>query len=196
MYLENERSFVMDKRWLSVVSYLAGCLLVAFIYLLINWDKGYCYLYGGVTFTLISLLAIFVIYRYLKKQLPNKTNGIKTTIRKIRRNNNFVASSISYYVIPFLSFVSTGFENTVILVVLIIFFAFIHGKNRMFLFSPVLDILGYSVLDCEIKIKNDFVSAYVITNKFRDLYTSGENQCYRNKSDEGVFFVIPVKDEN
>ncbi len=179
----------MDKRFLSVVSYIAGCLLVAIIYLAINWDKGYVYLYSGSGFVALSILSTLWMWNYFISNIPSKKENTQTSIRRIRRNNNFVASSISYYVIPFLSFINTGIENSIILGFTVSFFAFVHWKNRMFLFSPVIDMLGYNILDCEIKIGEDFIPAYVITNEFNSLYTSGENECYQKKVDEGVFFV-------
>jgi len=171
---------------LSSTAFLSGCIPIAIINLTLNYDKEDCIIsWFSIGFCAISIIAGLYFFRKIKSFYRHDNE--KAVILNIRRKDIFVSGAISYYVLPFISFVSTGREGVLILSILILLFLKIFNNNRMFLYTPLFDLLGYKILECDIRINQHIVHADIITKDGNCLYFTGENHMRVSKIEEGVF---------
>lgn len=175
-------------RLLSSSAFLSGCVPIALINLILNYDStDFALVWFAVAFLLISVVA--GVYFWIRLKSFYSKNNEPATIVNIKRKDIFASGAISYYVLPFISFVSEGRDGIIILVVLILLFLQIFTNNRMFLYTPLIDILRYQVLECEIIISGKVVKANILTKDGSGLYFNGENEMRIFKIEQDIYFA-------
>ena len=171
---------------LSSTAFLSGCIPIALINLFLNYEKEDNVIFWfSISFYLVTTFSGLYFFRTIRSFY--RDDNEKAVIINIKRKDIFVSGAISYYVLPFISFVSTGRDGVYILCTLILIFLKIFTNNRMFLYTPLFDILGYKILECDIKINQQIVHADIITNDGSKLFFTGENNMRVLKIEEGIF---------
>jgi hypothetical protein len=159
---------------------------IALINLFLNYEKDDNIVFGfSIFFFLITTSSGLYFFRKIKTFYRNDNE--KAVILNIKRKDVFVSGAISYYVLPFISFISSGRDGVYILCTLIVLFLIIFTNNRMFLYTPLFDILAYKILECDIKINDKLIHADIIVKDGNQLYFTGENSMRIYKIEEGIF---------
>ena len=148
----------LDRFFINTSAFLSGCFPVA----LIEWirviifrlpDNNWYVEIFSKTFLLTSTVCIvvfwwFIIHRFEKVNTP-------CTISKLKRKDTFTSGAISYYILPFISFLGNDLDSMLTLLIVIIFLMVIFHNNMMFMYTPVLDFMGCKVLDGELSCRGE-----------------------------------------
>ena len=183
-----------EKVIVNVSAFLSGCFPVA----LIEWirvvlfrtsnNNWYVEIFSKTffTFTIVCSL-IFWVY-ILKKFREANTIG---EISCLKRKDMFSSGAVSYYILPFVSFLGNDINSMVTLIVVIILLAVIYNNNMMFMYTPLLDFMGFKVLEGNIKCQNaEFSKAMILVKKDKNIVFTGENKGKFEKIQEGLYFFI------
>jgi hypothetical protein len=141
----------------TVLSYLSGNVIIAFIFLISNvWDvfchKGEIWvLTYSIILLLITTIATIILIRHVKRileHLSDGNGGNHILLAEIKQKNIFSTGVMSYYVLPFASFVSGDdvVKNCILLTILLIVFGLIYVRERMILYTPIFSMMGYMVI--------------------------------------------------
>lgn len=180
-------------------AFLSGCLPVALIDFLIvigfrsdahDWRaEVFAYIFLAVT-----VAASVCYYRFLQKKFQAASAVCK--IENLRRVNIFSSGAVSYYTLPFISFVGDSLQSAVILSVLVVILLIIFNNNMMFMYTPFLDFCGYKVLDGNIIFptgengKENIRLAHIVVKTDNKLYFSSSNDGLSEKVTEDIYFFI------
>lgn len=182
---------------ISFWSFISGCFPVAIINFIINYKienllSGF-FAYLFIFFSSFATVYLVSVLRGYVKNIKTNVGCNNAKISNIKRKNLFTTGAMGYYVIPFVSFIGTGdnYVSTVILLILIILFAWLFTANRMVLYNPMLDILGYRILEATVSISGKEHTSDILT-KAKDaanLYFSSVNNVSTIKIDETTYFA-------
>lgn len=154
--------------WLS---YISGNTPIALILLFnVGYDNiGYAVIgkWEEVHFPEIFLAAILVIitsfssYFMIKyfndsiNRLKNGNGGEAATVSDLQVEKIFSSGAITYYILPFASFIVGDdiIKNLAALFILGVIFGQIYVKERMTIYSPILCLFGYVVFSCDRKFE-------------------------------------------
>lgn len=176
-------------------AFLSGCFPVALIDVLYvamfrsteqNWGaKAFAWV-----FLVVTIIASVCFYFILQNHFREATTSCK--IGNLKRVNVFSSSAISYYTLPFISFVGDSVQSAVTLFILVAILLVIFNNNMMFMYTPLLDFLGYKVLEGEIIFMNGSVVRYanIVVKTDKGLYFSSHNDGLVEKVNEDTFFFI------
>ena len=175
----------------NIVSYLSGCIPISIIQLLLNiffpcadTSKNQFIMYVSIGLFVITILSGAAVYRLVRSEF--ETASIKINFVNVRRKNSFSSGALSLYIIPFISFVGDDYSHLVILLVLLLFMMCVYVNNRMFMYTPLFDLLGYKNIeaDCRLCGTNIMFHYNLLVQSDKDIFFSGENICTITKIDE------------
>lgn len=189
---------------LSIASYLSGCLPISIVSVInVNYEKFICK-DGKIIFTdfiinlvpilffITTIVASWLVIKDLKKRKSDSQSECE--IENVKRKNLFATGAMSYYVLPFIAFASIkDWSSLISMIVLLITFGWIFVNNRMFPYSPIIDIAGYTVFECDLildsgskKVKN----VNIITKDASIIYLSSTNYGRVEKVDEDIYIAV------
>lgn len=167
-------------------AFLSGCIPIALINFIVNYsDEDLFVVWFSVFFLLVSILAGLYFRNKLKSffQYDNET----AIVSNIKRKDIFASGAISYYVLPFISFVTGGRNGVIILIILTCLLMWIFNNNRMFLYTPLIDLLGYQIFECDIKFEDQIIKATIITPNGNKMYFTGYNDVRIYKIEADIY---------
>lgn len=117
-------------------------------------------LYIEITLSLIYL--IITLYSTLKThndfkdkfmQLEQGINCSQYTIADIKTKTIFSSGTITYYILPLAAFAGSdnNIKGAVILLLFCIIFGIIYVRERLTAYTPILALLGYTMLSCKLQ---------------------------------------------
>jgi len=77
-----------------------------------------------------------------------KNGGTYGRIQNIKIQNIFSSGTMTYYILPFISFAAGDdlLKNEIILFILILILGKLYVQERMIIYTPILGLVGYIVL--------------------------------------------------
>lgn len=177
--------------FLSLAAFFSGCLPIALINGFLNWNNNILIIrYFSWLFCSIAIVATLYFLSWLKKN-NNVKNSDLIIIENIKRKNIFSTGAMSYYIVPFVSFIpGEDLKTFYILVTLIIMFAWLYVSNRMALYTPIIDFSGYKILEATISNGSEKkIRADVLIKNIDNIYFSDENRVNARKIDENTYFA-------
>lgn len=183
-----------EKIIVNVSAFLAGCFPVA----LIEWirvivfrsssNNWYVEIFAK-TFLIITIICICIFIRSLWKNF-RRANTLGS-ITNLKRKDTFSSGAISFYILPFISFVGNDVNSMITLAVVIVFLLVIFNNNMMFMYTPVLDFLGYKVLEGDLQSGNNtYKNVTILVKTDGELYFTGINDGKFEKVQEGLYFFL------
>lgn len=174
---------------LNSTAFLSGCTPIAFINLLGNYDNPDVVVQG---FAIVLMIVTVFSTIWFYCQMTRFFNSADTVaiVSGIKRKDVFASGAISYYVLPFISFLSTGRGSVWTLLILISLFLRIFHNNNMFLYTPIFDVLGYKILTCKATIFEKDSNINIITKDGSALFFTGDNKMKVAKIDEDIYVAI------
>lgn len=110
----------------------------------------------SVIYLIITLYSTLKIHNEFKDkfmQLDQGVNCRQYIVTDIKTKTIFSSGTITYYILPLAAF--TGSDNNikgaVILLLFCIIFGIIYVRERLTAYTPILALLGYTMLSCEIQ---------------------------------------------
>ena len=181
-----DSSYFEDK-FLSGMAFLSGCLPIAIIHSIRVFVVP-CYevaennppmnigvKYFAVAFLVIALTSAVLFCFSLNKRFSRASTRVE--ISDLKRKDLFSSGALSCYVLPFLSLIGNNLQSTVSLFVLILLFLKVFTNNIMFLYTPIIDIMGYKIMEGTLK--------YTINGQIK------ERKCdLMLKSDKNLYFKL------
>lgn len=155
----------------------------------------------GLCFKIIVILSlsIFIFWNICKlTKLLNPKGCASAPIDIIRVKNisiDYITNYFSLYLFPFFALEIENFTNIVILGIILILSAYLYTKNNIIYVNPVLNFLGYSIYEVEIKLngdnQNSMQTSYLITKrekydvikKISKIYKFEDNIYFEKKED-------------
>ena len=180
MYVNN-----FENKFLSSMAFLSGCFPIALIHfvrvtVIPYYERMDCIIFDvvqvfSISFIVLTIICAFGFYISINKRFSSASTQVK--VFNLKRKDLFSSGALSCYVVPFLSLSGDNIQSTVSLVMLIVLFLIVFNNNIMFLYTPMIDILGYKILEGTIR------------------YTANghavERQCnLMVKSDKNLYFEI------
>lgn len=184
----------IEKIIVNVAAFLSGCFPIA----LIEWlrviifrsdsNNWYVEIFSKV-FLIITVICI-CIFTWSIFKIFRRVNT-PGNISNLKRKDTFSSGAISYYVLPFVSFVGNDINSMVTLAVVIVFLSVIFNNNMMFMYTPVLDFLGYKVLEGDLESGgNIYKTVTILVKTDKCLYFTGSNNGEFEKVQEGLYFFV------
>ncbi len=183
--------------FLSLTAFFSGCLPISCITLFTNLDNEIILIkYFSFSFFAITAFAT-VYFAYWLHNNNNTHNSIIVKIINIKRKNLFSTGAMTYYIVPFISFIpGDNIKTLYILIVLLGLFAILFITNRMALYTPIIDLCGYKILECDIKLDSGkLLHSDIIIKNIDGLCFSGENAINVRKIDESTYFAYYKKED-
>lgn len=194
MYVNN-----VENKFLSSMAFLSGCFPIAFIHFLRVTVIPYYKSADDIVFDVVQVFSIsfivvtaccsFLFYILINKRFS--AASICVQVCNLKRKDLFSSGALSCYVVPFLSLIGDNVQSTVSLIVLILLFLRVFTNNIMFLYTPMIDILGYKILEGTIRYS---VNGQVIERECnlmvksdKELYFEIENNGVMEKLNESTF---------
>ncbi len=192
-----------EDKFLSGIAFLSGCLPIAVIHglrvLVVpcyevaenNPPINIVVIYFSVIFLVITSISAVLFCIALNKRFARASTLVE--ISDLKRKDLFSSGALSCYVLPFLSLIGNNLQSTVSLFVLILLFLKVFTNNIMFLYTPIIDIMGYKIMEgtlkytingqvkekkCDLMLKSD-----------ANLYFTSENNAVMEKLNETTFCV-------
>lgn len=180
-------------------AFLSGCLPVALIdFLLVvgfqSSNRDWRAEVFSYIFLALTVASSVCYYRFLQNKFQAASTVCK--IEGLRRVNIFSSGAVSYYTLPFISFVGDNLQSAVILSVLVVILLIMFNNNMMFMYTPFLDFCGYKVLAGNIIFptgengKGETRRAYIVVKTDNRLYFSSSNGGLSEKVTEDMYFFI------
>lgn len=196
-------SYFEDK-FLSGMAFLSGCLPISIIHGLRVFVVP-CYevaennppmnigvKYFAVAFLVIALISTAFFCIALNKRFSRASTRVE--ISDLKRKDLFSSGALTCYVLPFLSLIGNNLQSTVSLFILIILFLRVFTNNILFLYTPIIDIMGYKIMEGTIKYST--INGQVKEKKCdlmlksdENLYFTSENNAVMEKLNETTFCV-------
>lgn len=178
----------------SCMAFLAGCFPIALIEMLhvfiFDSDEAvfvvqcFAVLYMAVSIWACIDTELFFRRQFQSVRIPCKISGLQ-------RKDLFSSGAISYYVIPFISFIGSGIESAVTLLIVTGLMLAMFRNNIMFLYTPLLDVFGYKILEGDInRHDGDSRKGTFIVKTDNNLFFSSDNQGKMMQITNGVFFFV------
>lgn len=142
---------------ISLASFLSGnlpicaILLVSVVFKYFSAEKVLVPLIFAGCYTVICLISTGILLYTLKsaiKELEIKNGGNYGRIQNIKIQNIFSSGTMTYYILPFISFAAGDdlLKNEIILFILILILGKLYVQERMIIYTPILGLVGYIVL--------------------------------------------------
>ena len=178
----------------SCMAFLAGCFPIALIEALHVFifdvdEAGYAVQCFAAIYMVVSIGACIDTWLFFRRQFHSVR--IPCEISKLQRKDLFSSGAISYYVIPFISFIGSGIESAVTLLIVTALMLAMFRNNIMFLYTPLLDVFGYKILEGEISRPdgNCRMGTFIVKTD-KGLFFSSKNQGKMLQITNGVFFFV------
>lgn len=123
---------------LFLSSYFPLTLVIFFLLLNKHWKTSWGVLIGGTA----CFLTLLIYLKSLRTRAP-----IRVKVAEFKRRDGEVMSYIASYLIPFLTFSFSGWEQIVSLVIIFIVLGIIYVNSNMIQINPMLNVLGYSLYE-------------------------------------------------
>ena len=193
----------LENKFLSGIAFLSGCLPIAFI----HFVRVFIIPYFEVTeiptsihilvkifsavFLIITSISAVLFCVFLNKRFLKADTNVK--ISNLRRKDLFSSGALGCYVLPFVSLIGNNLQSTISLFTLILLFLIVFTNNIIFLYTPIIDIKGYQLMEgtmtykingqikekkCDLMLKSD-----------KNLYFTSENNAVMEKLNETTFCV-------
>ncbi len=185
-----------SKIVLNSSAFLSGCLPIALIQFSRALFSDVCNVVlasFSVAFLFLTVVATVYLWCYFSSTF-SKAN-VPCKISNLKRKDLFSSGALSCYILPFVSFVGDSVQSVLTLFVITIVLLVVFNNNMMFMYTPLLDFLGYKVLEGEwsdLDGKNSG-TAMIVVKSGKGIFFTGSNRGVVNCVDEGVYFFI--KDE-
>lgn len=194
MYANN-----IENKFLSIMAFLSGCFPIALIHfvrvtVIPYWGRAndiVCDVVQifSVSFIVVTACCSFLFYISINKRFS--AASVCVQVYKLKRKDLFSSGALSCYVVPFLSLIGDNVQSTVSLVVLILLFLKVFINNIMFLYTPMIDILGYKILEGTIRysVNGQIVEreCNLMVKSDKELYFETENNGVMEKLNESTF---------
>lgn len=147
--------------------------------------------------TVVSSLVIFIFWNIYKLvKLLNPTGCASAPIEIITVKNisiDYITNYFSLYLFPFFALEIENSTSIVILFVILALSAYLYIKNNIIYINPVLNFLGYSIYEVEIKLNGDSENSsqtsylivkrekYEVIKKFKTIYKFEDNIYFEKK---------------
>ena len=194
MYVNN-----VENKFLSSMAFLSGCFPIALIHFLRVTIIPYYGNTSNIVFDVVQIFSIsfiiltfccsFLFYIAINKRFSSASVCVQ--VCDLKRKDLFSSGALSCYVVPFLSLIGDNIQSTVSLMILILLFLRVFNNNIMFLYTPMIDILGYKILEGKIRYSaNGQVverQCNLMVKSDKDLYFEIENNGVMEKLNESTF---------
>lgn len=155
-----------ENKFLSSLAFLSGCLPIAFIHFtkvivipfwesnenLTNFQFNTFVRIVSIILILLTISSTVMFYIAINKRFSQATT--KVSVCKLKRKDLFSSGALSCYVVPFISLIGDSLHSTISIIILILLFLRVFTNNIMFLYTPMIDIFGYKILEGIIKQTN------------------------------------------
>lgn len=110
----------------------------------------------SVIYLIITLYSTLKIHNEFKDkfmQLDQGVNCRQYIVTDIKTKTIFSSGTITYYILPLAAFAGSdnNIKGAVILLLFCIIFGIIYVRERLTAYTPILALLGYTMLSCEIQ---------------------------------------------
>ena len=188
-----------ENRFLSSMAFLSGCLPIALIHFtrvvlvpgygtILSVDFSIVQIFSSVFISLTFLCSI-LFYILINERFSKATTHAK--VCDLKRKDLFSSGALSCYVLPFLSLIGDDIQSTVLLVILILLFLRVFNNNVMFLYTPMIDILGYKILEGTIRYtvngQTEEKRYDIMVKSDKNLYFESDNSVLMEKLNESTF---------
>jgi hypothetical protein len=192
----------VSRVFLNSAAFFSGCFPIALINFIINiflrteGNNWYVEIFAK-SLLIITVLASLFFYIYLRKKFRSAVTTVE--IKDIKRKDIFSSGAISYYILPFVSFVGNDEKSMVTLVVVLTLLVIIFNNNLMFLYTPLIDMLGYKILEGKILYSNSNLDVTkieignILVKSDKKIFFSKENKAHIHKISEGIFCAIIIE---
>ncbi len=186
----------MKNLFINTSAFWAGCFPVALMeFVCVMWfgtndTTKPLYIFAYI-FLFVTIISTLCFIRFIKNTFSKaNTPG---SISNIKRKDIFSSGAISYYILPFISFVGSDSKSMVTLIIVILILTLIFNNNMMFMYTPILDFFQYKVLECDLQCGIDKHEKVIILVKSdTTLYFTGTNNGVFKKVQEGLYFFVPT----
>ena len=150
-----------ENKFLSSMAFLSGCCPIALIHcirvVIIPYYESAdtINLFDMVKIFAVCFLMITILCTFFFRFLIDQKFSVATTHVKVcnlKRKDLFSSGALSCYVLPFLSLIGDDIQSTVAILILVLLFLKVFINNIMFLYTPMIDIWGYKILEGTVKI--------------------------------------------
>lgn len=145
----------LENKFLSSMAFLSGCFPIAVIHCVrvtiiphynsidnLQWNIINIFAVG---FVILTTLCSILFYISINRRFSLAT--VHVEVCDLKRKDLFSSGALSCYVLPFLSLSGNDTQSTVSLFLLVLLFLRVFNNNIKFLYTPMIDILGYKILE-------------------------------------------------
>lgn len=189
---------MLSKIVLNSSAFLSGCLPVALIQVSrFSFSDVYNVVPASlsVAFLFLTILASVCLWRYFsitfsKANVPCKVSNLK-------RKDMFSSGALNYYILPFVFFIGDNMQSVLTLFVITIALLVIFNNNMMFMYTPLLDFLGYKILEGEVSDLDgkNLKVAMIVVKSDKGIFFTGSNRGVMNRVSEDVYFFVKDEEE-
>lgn len=145
--------------------------LIFFIKVFIAYKENNCYKFIILTIIFILIIpSICCLKNILNCKSCASSPIFITSVKNIPID--YITNYFSLYLFPFFALEIENNINLIILFIIMILSAYLYVKNNIIYINPILNFLGYSIYEVEIKLnsntENKTQSSYLITK--REIY--------------------------
>lgn len=137
----------------------------------------------------ILLLMVIISFSYLLFLIKQEGGSHSYEILRVEDQTGSVYFNyISIYLLSCLGLSLNSFVDVFVLFFLMLLVGYIYITNHMTYMNPVLQFLGYKVLECEVESKStkQIISAIIIVGKNTGIH---EGEIYIGSGDEDFIFI-------
>ncbi len=174
-------------------AFLSGCFPIALIEvvrLLFSASNNIILCGLSLVFLVTTIAATIYVWRSFSRMFSKA--DIPCRISNLKRKDMFSSGALSFYILPFVSFIGDNIQSIFTLFVVTIVLLVIFNNNMMFMYTPLLDFLGYKVLEGDISSLggDDTQTAVIVVRSGKGLFFSGSNRGLVNCVSENVYFFV------
>lgn len=184
---------MVPKIMLNSSTFLSGCLPVALLQVARTLFSDACdsaLRNLSAAFLLLTIVATICSWRYFS--IMFRKANVPCVISNLKRKDMFSSGALSYYILPFVSFIGDSTQSILTLIVVTIVLLVVFNNNVMFMYTPLLDFLGYKVLEgnmSDLDGKNSGAAIIVVKSE-KGISFTGSNRGVVNYVNEGVYFFV------
>lgn len=140
------------------------------------------------------ILIMFIFWNVYKLMILLNPKGCASAPIRVTKVKNisidYITNYFSLYLFPFFALEIENSINIVILGIILILSAYLYTKNNIIYINPVLNFLGYSIYEVEIKLNGDnenkVQASYLITNREKHEVVGKISKIY--KFEDNIYF--------
>ena len=140
------------------------------------------------------ILIMFIFWNVYKLMILLNPKGCASAPIRVTKVKNisidYITNYFSLYLFPFFALEIENSINIVILGIILILSAYLYTKSNIIYINPVLNFLGYSIYEVEIKLNGDnenkVQASYLITNREKHEVVGKISKIY--KFEDNIYF--------